>query len=119
MGKLRMAIIGVGNCASSLVQGVEYYRNTEESDLVPGLMHVNLGGYHIGDIESAYFMKSPPVQHSDKLARQMTEEFIAANAPSPSLSVVPPTIAIEAARVARARAAQARLEAEAVGEVGE
>jgi len=51
MGKLRVAIIGVGNCASSLVQGVEYYRNTEESDLVPGLMHVNLGGYHIGDIE--------------------------------------------------------------------
>ncbi len=51
MGKLRVAVIGVGNCASSLVQGVEYYRNTEESDLVPGLMHVNLGGYHIGDIE--------------------------------------------------------------------
>lgn len=45
-----MAIIGVGNCASSLVQGVYYYRNATEDDLVPGLMHVNLGGYHIRDI---------------------------------------------------------------------
>ncbi len=51
MGKLRVAIIGVGNCASSLVQGVEYYRHAAESDLIPGLMHVNLGGYHVGDIE--------------------------------------------------------------------
>lgn len=49
--KVRVAIIGVGNCASSLVQGVEFYRNAKESDHVPGLMHVNLGGYHIRDIE--------------------------------------------------------------------
>lgn len=49
--KVRVAIIGVGNCASSLVQGVHYYRNAAESDRVPGLMHVNLGGYHIRDIE--------------------------------------------------------------------
>jgi myo-inositol-1-phosphate synthase len=46
-----VAIIGVGNCASSLVQGVYYYKNASEDDLVPGLMHVNLGGYHIRDIE--------------------------------------------------------------------
>ena len=46
-----MAIIGVGNCASSLVQGVHYYRNAAEDDFVPGLMHVNLGGYHVGDID--------------------------------------------------------------------
>jgi myo-inositol-1-phosphate synthase len=49
--KVRVAIVGVGNCASSLVQGVEYYKNASESDLVPGLMHVNIGGYHVRDIE--------------------------------------------------------------------
>ncbi len=49
--KVRVAIIGVGNCASSLVQGVHYYRNAAADDLIPGLMHVNLGGYHISDIE--------------------------------------------------------------------
>ena len=51
MGKINVAIIGVGNCASSLVQGIHYYREAAESDSVPGLMHINLGGYHIGDIE--------------------------------------------------------------------
>jgi myo-inositol-1-phosphate synthase len=49
--KVRVAIIGVGNCASSLVQGVEYYKNAADDQRIPGLMHVNLGGYHIRDIE--------------------------------------------------------------------
>jgi myo-inositol-1-phosphate synthase len=49
--KVRVAIIGVGNCASSFVQGVHYYRNAKADEFVPGLMHVNLGGYHISDIE--------------------------------------------------------------------
>lgn len=49
--KLRVAIIGVGNCASSLVQGVHFYREAKEEEFVPGLMHVNLGGYHVRDIE--------------------------------------------------------------------
>lgn len=49
--KVRVALIGVGNCASSLVQGVEFYKSAKENDHVPGLMHVNLGGYHIRDIE--------------------------------------------------------------------
>lgn len=49
--KVRAAIIGVGNCASSLVQGVHYYRDAKDTDRIPGLMHVNLGGYHISDIE--------------------------------------------------------------------
>ncbi|GAC1391512.1 MAG: myo-inositol-1-phosphate synthase [Ktedonobacteraceae bacterium] len=49
--KVRVAIIGVGNCASSLVQGVHYYKDAKQEDFVPGLMHVNLGGYHINDIE--------------------------------------------------------------------
>src|SRR5438309_161269 len=50
-GKVRVAIAGVGNCASSLVQGVHYYHDASPKDSVPGLMHVNLGGYHISDIE--------------------------------------------------------------------
>ena len=52
--KVRVAIIGVGNCASSFVQGVEYYKNASDDVEVPGLMHVNLGGYHISDIELPY-----------------------------------------------------------------
>ena len=51
MAKVRVGIIGVGNCAASLVQGVRYYRDAPEDEQVPGLMHVNLGGYHIRDIE--------------------------------------------------------------------
>ncbi|MFC1900485.1 inositol-3-phosphate synthase [Chloroflexota bacterium] len=50
MGSINVAIIGVGNCASSLIQGVHYYKNAKENEFVPGLMHVNLGGYHISDI---------------------------------------------------------------------
>ena len=49
--KVRVAIIGVGNCASSLVQGVHYYREAKPGAFIPGLMHVNLGGYHISDVE--------------------------------------------------------------------
>ena len=49
--KVRVAIIGVGNCANSLLQGVEYYKDAKPEDSVPGLMHVDLGGYHISDIE--------------------------------------------------------------------
>jgi myo-inositol-1-phosphate synthase len=51
MAKMRVAIAGVGNCASSLLQGLEYYRNATLADKVPGLMHVDLGGYHVSDIE--------------------------------------------------------------------
>ena len=50
-GRIRVAIAGVGNCASSLVQGVEYYRNADPTEDVPGLMHVVLGGYHVGDVD--------------------------------------------------------------------
>ncbi len=50
-GKVRVAVVGVGNCASSLVQGVQYYRDASTDDFVPGLMNVELGGYHIRDIE--------------------------------------------------------------------
>jgi len=51
MGKVRVGIIGVGNCSSSLVQGVEYYKNPADDDFIPGIMHSNLGGYNIRDIE--------------------------------------------------------------------
>ena len=49
--KVRVAIIGVGNCANAFVQGVHHYRDADASHRVPGLMHVDLGGYHISDIE--------------------------------------------------------------------
>jgi myo-inositol-1-phosphate synthase len=48
--QVRVAIVGVGNCASSFVQGVEYYKDADRSEFVPGLMHVDLGGYHVGDV---------------------------------------------------------------------
>ena len=49
--KVRVAIVGVGNCANSLLQGVEYYKDADPDEFVPGLMHVDLGGYHVRDIE--------------------------------------------------------------------
>src|SRR4051794_13893933 len=49
--KIRVAIVGVGNCASSLVQGVHFYRDAPDDQAIPGLMHVKLGGYHVRDIE--------------------------------------------------------------------
>src|SRR5881392_2507601 len=49
--RVRVAIVGVGNCANSLLQGVEYYKDSPDDEFVPGLMHVNLGGYHVRDIE--------------------------------------------------------------------
>jgi myo-inositol-1-phosphate synthase len=67
--KVRVALIGVGNCASSLVQGVEFYKNVTDGDSVPGLMHVSLGGYHVRDIEfSAAFDID-----SEKVGRDLSE----------------------------------------------
>ena len=51
MGSVRVAIVGVGNCATSLIQGVEYYKNADPDSTVPGLMHVKLGDYHVSDVE--------------------------------------------------------------------
>ena len=51
MGSVRVAIVGVGNCASSLVQGVEYYKDADPAGTVPGLMHVKFGEYHVSDVE--------------------------------------------------------------------
>src|SRR6476660_4050472 len=49
--KVRVAIIGVGNCANSFMQGLTYYKDAKAEEFVPGLMHVDLGGYHINDVE--------------------------------------------------------------------
>ena len=51
MSSVRVAIVGVGNCASSLIQGIQYYRHAAENQFIPGLMHARLGDYHVGDIE--------------------------------------------------------------------
>jgi myo-inositol-1-phosphate synthase len=51
MSEVRIAIVGLGNCASSLIQGLEYYKDADPNDSVPGLMHVELGGYHIRDVK--------------------------------------------------------------------
>ena len=51
MGSVRVAIVGVGNCAASLVQGVEHYKDADPASKVPGLMHVQFGDYHVGDVE--------------------------------------------------------------------
>src|SRR5256714_14658920 len=50
-GKVRVAIVGVGNCANAFIQGVTYYKDADPAESVPGLMHVDLGGYHVRDIE--------------------------------------------------------------------
>jgi myo-inositol-1-phosphate synthase len=71
--KVRVAIIGAGNCASSFVQGVHYYRNADPRESVPGLMHVDLGGYHVRDIEfSAAFDID-----ADKVGKDLSEAIFA------------------------------------------
>ena len=73
MNKIRVAIIGVGNCASSLVQGVQFYGNAEGSDFIPGLMHLDLAGYRPSDIEfSAAFDV-----HAQKVGRDLGEAIYA------------------------------------------
>src|SRR5580765_1794442 len=67
--KVRVAIIGVGNCANSLLQGVEYYKDAADDKFVPGLMHVNLGGYHVRDIE---FVAAFDVT-KDKVGKDLSE----------------------------------------------
>ena len=67
--ELRVAVVGVGNCASSFVQGVEYYRGADPREFVPGLMHVDLGGYHVGDVTfSAAFDVD-----ADKVGKDLSE----------------------------------------------
>jgi len=87
MGKVRVAIAGIGNCASALVQGVEYYKDASETDRVPGLMHVNLGGYHIRDIE---FVAAFDVDDG-KVGKELTEALLAPPNNTILFAEVPPT----------------------------
>lgn len=72
--KIRVAVIGVGNCASSLIQGIHYYRNARDDEFVPGVMHVNFGGYHIRDIEVVAAFDV----NSNKVGRDVAEAIYAA-----------------------------------------
>ena len=74
MGKINVAIIGVGNCSSSLVQGVHYYSQAKENEFVPGLMHINLGGYHISDIN---FVAAFDID-KNKVGKDLAEAIFAA-----------------------------------------
>jgi len=68
-GKVRVAIVGVGNCANSFIQGVEYYKDADAGEPVPGLMHVDLGGYHVSDIE---FVAAFDID-SEKVGKDLSE----------------------------------------------
>jgi len=87
MSKVKVAIAGVGNCASALVQGVEYYKAASETDFVPGLMHVNLGGYHVRDIE---FVAAFDVD-GNKVGKELTEALLAPPNNTIQFAKVPPT----------------------------
>src|SRR4051812_24551181 len=77
MGSVKVAIVGVGNCAASLVQGVEYYRDADETQPVPGLMHVRFGEYHVSDVE---FVAAFDVD-AKKVGRDLSEAIVARSAP--------------------------------------
>jgi myo-inositol-1-phosphate synthase len=83
---VRVAIVGVGNCAASLVQGVEYYRNADPDSRVPGLMHVQLGDYHVRDIE---FVAAFDVD-GKKVGRDLSEAIVASENNTIKIADVPP-----------------------------
>src|SRR6266702_801963 len=87
MGSVRVAIVGVGNCASSLVQGVEYYKDADPASRVPGLMHVQFGPYHVGDIE---FVAAFDVD-AKKVGRDIAEAIVASENNTITICDVPPT----------------------------
>src|SRR5215467_6418643 len=87
MGSVRVAIVGVGNCASSLVQGVEYYRDADPAERVPGLMHVDFGGYHVRDVE---FVAAFDVD-AKKVGRDLAEAIVASENNTIKLCDVPPS----------------------------
>jgi myo-inositol-1-phosphate synthase len=87
MGSVRVAIVGVGNCASSLIQGVEYYRNADPTDRVPGLMHVTFGDYHVGDVT---FVAAFDVD-AKKVGMDLAEAIVASENNTITLCDVPPT----------------------------
>ncbi len=84
---VRVAIVGVGNCASSLVQGVQYYRDADENATVPGLMHVKLGGYHVRDVK---FVAAFDVD-AKKVGFDLSEAIFASENNTIKIADVPPT----------------------------
>jgi myo-inositol-1-phosphate synthase len=87
MGSVRVGIVGVGNCASSLIQGVEYYRNADPNDRVPGLMHVVFGDYHVSDVT---FVAAFDVD-AKKVGMDLAEAIVASENNTLRLCDVPPT----------------------------
>ncbi|MEV4109968.1 inositol-3-phosphate synthase [Nonomuraea sp. NPDC049695] len=87
MGSVRVAIVGVGNCASSLVQGVHYYKDADPDVRVPGLMHVKFGDYHVGDVE---FVAAFDVD-AKKVGRDLSEAIVASENNTIKICDVPPT----------------------------
>jgi len=87
MGSVRVAIIGVGNCATSLIQGVEYYKDADPDGAVPGLMHVTFGDYHINDIE---FVAAFDVD-AKKVGFDLSEATMASENNTIKIADVPPT----------------------------
>ncbi len=85
--KVRVGIIGVGNCASALVQGLHYYQNAKNDAFVPGLMHVNLGGYHISDVEISAAIDID----ANKVGRELSEAIFAKPNNTYKFADVPPT----------------------------
>src|SRR3954453_21654607 len=86
MGSVRVAIVGVGNCASSLVQGVHYYADADPSASVPGLMHVRFGDYHVSDIQ---FVTAFDVD-AKKVGRDLSEAITASENNTIKITDVPP-----------------------------
>jgi myo-inositol-1-phosphate synthase len=87
MGSVRVAIVGVGNCATSLIQGVEYYRNADPEGAVPGLMHVTFGEYHVKDVE---FVAAFDVD-AKKVGFDLAEATTASENNTIKIADVPPT----------------------------
>ncbi len=86
MGSVRVAIVGVGNCAASLVQGVQYYKDADPGIRVPGLMHVRFGEYHVGDVE---FVAAFDVD-AKKVGRDLSEAIVASENNTIKICDVPP-----------------------------
>src|SRR6266567_1504876 len=86
MAKIRVAFVGVGNCASSLLQGVHYYRDAQPGADVPGLMHIELGGYHVSDLE---FVAAFDVD-AKKVGRDISEAIFASENNTIRFADVPP-----------------------------
>ncbi|MBP2702764.1 inositol-3-phosphate synthase [Microbispora sp. RL4-1S] len=86
MGSVRVAIVGVGNCATSLIQGVHFYRDADPGSRVPGLMHVRFGDYHVGDVE---FVAAFDVD-AKKVGRDLSEAIVASENNTISICDVPP-----------------------------